>query len=287
MRDLHVTTQALPEAAPTPRFLWLDLTRKCQLECAHCYNASGPHGTHGTMTRDDWIDVLTQAHQLGVRGVQLIGGEPTLHPHALDLTQHALWLGLTVEVFTNLVHITNAWWELLRHDGVTVATSYYAQQAAEHNEMTGRPSHQRTRANIEKAVRLGIPLRVGVIGDDTDRVHDAVHDLRCLGVAQVSSDRVRPFGRASGTQAPEVSGLCGRCGTGKAAIGPDGTVSPCVFSAWMGVGNVQEDALGAILGGSAMAQATTSIQRAARAGACEPDQECTPGYPGSGCTPRN
>ncbi|GAA4894740.1 hypothetical protein GCM10023405_11950 [Streptomonospora salina] len=39
-------TTALPEPATTPPLdtLWLDLTRKCPLECTHCYNDSGPTG---------------------------------------------------------------------------------------------------------------------------------------------------------------------------------------------------------------------------------------------------
>lgn len=49
-----------PERAgrTAPALLWLDITRKCQLGCVHCYNHSGPSGDHGTMTRDDWARVL-------------------------------------------------------------------------------------------------------------------------------------------------------------------------------------------------------------------------------------
>jgi len=91
-----VTTTLEPSAkeiTPT-RFLWLDLTRRCQLECTHCYNASGPNGTHGTMTREDWFGVLDQGARIGVRMIQLVGGEPTMHPDFGDLVDHALTLGL-------------------------------------------------------------------------------------------------------------------------------------------------------------------------------------------------
>ncbi len=44
-----------------PVMLWLDLTRRCQPGCAHCFNASGPAGDHGTMARGDWVRVLDQA----------------------------------------------------------------------------------------------------------------------------------------------------------------------------------------------------------------------------------
>ncbi|MEU1803883.1 radical SAM protein [Streptomyces sp. NPDC019937] len=139
-------------------FLWLDLTRKCQLSCTPCFNASGPGGTHGTMTREDWLRVLDQATECGVRRVQLIEGEPTLYPDSLLLADRALSLGLGVEIYSNLVRVTEAWWALLQRDGMSLAASYYSDAPEEHNKVTGRPSHARTLANIPKADKYGAAL---------------------------------------------------------------------------------------------------------------------------------
>ncbi|MFH8749844.1 radical SAM protein [Streptomyces rimosus] len=152
------------------RFLWMDLTRKCQLSCAHCYNESGPGGTHGTMHREAWISVLDQAMALGIRKVQLIGGEPTMHPDFPALLGHALNAGLEVETYSNLVHVPIRCWNLFRRPGASLATSYYSATAEKHNAVTGRRSHQRTRANIEKAVRFGIRLRVGIVSATEHRM---------------------------------------------------------------------------------------------------------------------
>lgn len=66
---------ASPAATSTPlRSLWAELTEKCQLSCLHCYAGSGPDGTHGTMTADQWETALTQAAELGARIVCFIGG---------------------------------------------------------------------------------------------------------------------------------------------------------------------------------------------------------------------
>src|SRR5690606_35962982 len=115
------------------------------------------------MTTTDWLRVLDQAAALGVEMVQFIGGEPTLHPDLPRLVEHAPHHGLAVEVFTNLVHVTAELWELFSRPGVSLATSYYSDDPAEHAGITGRPSHLRTKANIAEAIRRGIPLRVGVI----------------------------------------------------------------------------------------------------------------------------
>lgn len=281
-------------------FLWLDLTRKCQLRCGPCFNSSGSEGTHGTMAREDWLRVLGQAVECGVRRVQFIGGEPTLHPDSLVLAHHALSLGLGVEIYSNLVRVTEAWWALLQREGMSLAASYYSDTPEEHNKVTGRPSHARTLANIKKAVQLHIPLRIGIVATaETQRVAQARRELEALGVKRINVDHVRPFGRGAQGRTPEVSGLCGRCGIGRAAIGPDGRVSPCVFSTTLlGVGNVRSTPLATILGSPAMTEARASIRVFAKGGgddkgndscdpSCDPNSECSPGYPGSECTPRN
>jgi MoaA/NifB/PqqE/SkfB family radical SAM enzyme len=61
-------------------FVWLKVTGKCQLRCTHCYAESGPSGTHGKMGTANWLRVIDQTVGLGVKTVQFIGGEPTLHP---------------------------------------------------------------------------------------------------------------------------------------------------------------------------------------------------------------
>ncbi len=261
-------------------FLWLDITRACNLACGHCYNGSGPHGQHGGMEREDWLNVLDQAAVAGVRQVQLIGGEPTMHPDFADLVEHALGVGLLVEVFSNLTHIKPDWWELFQREGVSLATSYYSDDAAEHNAVTGRDSHRKTRANVARAVEMGIALRTGVIHVFPEqRVSGAQADLSSLGVERVGTDRMRHFGRAQGEHdACDVTELCGRCGDGVAAIGPNGDVSPCIMSTWMTAGNVRVSPLSAILNGAEMTHLASLIPRTD--GGCDPGAECRPdAYP--------
>ncbi|GAA2450603.1 hypothetical protein GCM10010191_80730 [Actinomadura vinacea] len=270
-----------------PPYVSIDLTRKCQLQCSHCYNSSGPDGDHGTMSREDWIRVINQVAAIGAGEVRFIGGEPTMHPDGPRLVREALRLGLRVELFSNLVRIPDEWWGLFGQDGVSLATSYYSDDPDRHNAITGRRSHQRTRENIRRAVEDGIPIRVGIVDiADSQRVKEARNDLNSLGVARIHTDRIRAFGRGSQGQAPDISQLCGQCGTGRAAIGPNGAVSPCVMAHWLRVGNVHDSDVATILNGTAMAEANASIQAASRSLDCDPDGECSPGHPSGGCSPR-
>lgn len=256
-----------------PTFAWLEITGKCQLECAHCYAESGPSGTHGRMSREDWLRVIDELHDLGVRTVQFIGGEPMLHPELPDLIEHAVGRNLGVEVYSNLVHVPTKVWPTLSLPGVSLATSYYSDDPAEHDAVTGRRSHARTRATIAEAVRRAIPVRAGVIETTRgQRVAQATDELVEMGVTDVRTDRLRGIGRGGrpvGLDAdPHASAtdraaeLCGHCVRGVIAISPTGEVWPCVFSRWLPVGNVLDQDLAAIVSGPEATRVRTELESA-------------------------
>jgi len=230
------------------------------------------------MTRADWLRLIDEAAELGVRMVQFIGGEPTLHPALPELVSHALHRSMGVEVFTNLVHVTDAQWATFSRPGVSLATSYYSDEPEQHAAITGRSSYTRTKANITEAVRRGIALRAGVIDlGDGQRAEQARAELAALGVPTVGYDRLRQIGRGVRDQGASAKQLCGRCADGVAAIGPDGSVRPCVFTRWMSIGNVHHGSLREIGAGLAAARTALTAQgMPAGAGSrCGPDN-CYP-----------
>lgn len=271
--------------APPMSFVWLWLTHRCQLECTMCYAESSPAGTHGTMTKTDWANVIDQVADLSVPAVKVIGGEPTLHPDLPDLTKHALSRGLAVEILTNLVHVTADMWTLFEQPGVSLSTSYFSDDPAQHNAITARPSYDRTRTNIAEAVRRRIPLRAGVIDlGDGQRVDPARHELVELGVPSIGYDRIRQVGRGQRDRHADATQLCGRCGDGVASIGPDGEVRACVFAGWTHpVGDIRDTPL-AILAGRLPAVRQELLT------AGMPDQvhaPCDPESTGTNCYPHN
>jgi MoaA/NifB/PqqE/SkfB family radical SAM enzyme len=259
------------------RGVWLELTGKCQLSCLHCYAGSGPDGTHGTMTADQWEMALTQAAGLGTRIVCFIGGEPTLHPDLPRLVRHALSVGMEAEVFTNLVRVTPELWELFSTVGVRLATSWYTSDRAEHQQITGRDTHRQTLANIAEALRRGIPLRAGLIDGilPGQRTREGAELLTARGVASIGTDHLREFGRGTN---PDPAQACGGCGNRRAAILPDGTVTPCPLTRWMRAGNIMNAPLADIL--PTVTALAAAIPRPSMCqpdgGLCEPDKQCPP-----------
>jgi radical SAM protein with 4Fe4S-binding SPASM domain len=269
-------------------FLWLEITGRCQLACTHCYADSGPDGTDGTMTTNDWRRVIDQASEIGVRMIQFIGGEPTLHRSFVALVRHALSRSLAVEVFSNLTHVSPAMWDVISRPGVSLATSYYSDSAGQHEAITrGRGSHARTRTAIAEAVRRSVPIRVGLIDlDDGQRVEQARAELVSIGVTNIGTDRLRQVGRGVRTQDPDVSQLCGACAQGKVAISPNGDVWPCVFARWMPLGNVLDSALAEIVASPQMEAAQRTLGRSNfLMSKCAPKTQCPPASDPEQCNP--
>lgn len=268
------------------RFMWLEITGSCQLECSHCYASSGPGRGHGSMTQAQWEAVISDAADSGVVNIQFIGGEPTAHPALPALVTHALSLGLGVEVFSNLYTVHPRMWSVFERDGVTLATSYYSTDPRQHDAITGRVgSYRRTKANIAEAVRRGVGLRVGLIRlSDQQDVEAASTELQALGVpaSQIGGDDLRGVGRGRDTDATVTeSELCGNCANGVVAVMPDGTVQPCVFSrdSRFKVGDLNTDSLATILGGQPLREVRGDLeavfqQRLPDVVGCEP--LCTP-----------
>ncbi|WP_342786834.1 radical SAM protein [Streptomyces qinzhouensis] len=255
----------------------LEITGRCQLTCpSHCYAQAGPTRGHGTMALGDWLRIIDEAVALGATTLQVIGGEPTLHPGFTELVEHALRLGVNVRVYSNLQRIREDHWALFEHPSATVATTVYSDEPAEHDAITARRgSHAATVGNVAEALRRGVSVHVAVVDlGGGQRAEEARAAMLALGVRSVHLDRVRPVGNAT-DGLPSASALCGRCGMGKAAVLPDGSVAVCEIGRFLTGGSVAGGAsLAAVLADGRWAEATARVPRRPGADPCPPD--CAP-----------
>jgi sulfatase maturation enzyme AslB (radical SAM superfamily) len=272
--------------AAVPSFLELEITGFCQLKCVHCYADSVPHGDRGTMTTREWEQVIEQAAVLGVKMVQFIGGEPTLDPDLPGLVRFALDRHLMVYVYSNLVHVTPPLWDLFGQPGVSLGTSWYSARPGMHAAITGRRgSYARTRAGIAEAVRRGIPVRAAIVEVEKNQgLERAAAELRHLGVTDIRIRRAQGVGRAATDAAGhDVAELCGHCGLDRAAVLPDGQLTPCVIDRWLECGNVRDTPLAEILPGAPWRHTMTLVPRHDDVRDCGPD--CPPAGDGEDCPP--
>ncbi|PKN48671.1 MAG: hypothetical protein CVU63_04355 [Deltaproteobacteria bacterium HGW-Deltaproteobacteria-20] len=83
-----------------PPVIEWEITRACNLSCAHCYNRPGRART-GELDTDRAIDVARQIASLGGRSVTLSGGEPTLRADLFSIARTLTDQGVGVQLATN------------------------------------------------------------------------------------------------------------------------------------------------------------------------------------------
>lgn len=280
-------------------FLWIELTNACNLTCSHCYAGSSPTGgKDDRVSSDQYLQLISEAHALGCRKVQFIGGEATLHRDLTTFVRRCRELNFEfVEVFTNLVSLSDELLDCLKRYDVAIASSFYSHIPATHDSITGRAgSWLRTTTNLKRVVEAGLTCRVGVILMD-ENSRDLVETeayLLSMGISNIGRDRIRGFGRAARSQTPTISELCGSCAGDVACIGYDGIVAPCVMSKSWPLGDLAQNTLGDILRDSRTSVVRDLIYSATyqrrdgelTMGTCNPDcWPCTP-KSGSNCTPK-
>ncbi|MEI6510555.1 MAG: radical SAM protein [Candidatus Uhrbacteria bacterium] len=290
------------QTVPLLEFLWLEVTKRCNLACQHCYVQSSPSAElTGTMTEQDWIGLIGEARDVGCKGVQFIGGEPLLHPSFQTLLRAAHASGMDVEVFTNATFLKEDVADLFRELGTRVAVSVYAEDADTHDRVTMRSgSHAATEKGIRNLVDRGVKVRVGVIeqGENADRIDQALAYVRSLGVTEVGVDHVRAVGRgerdgSTGWKEDPMAALCGQCYKGRLAVDINGDSFPCVFGRAFPTGNVHAG-LRPILEGLPLSSFSAEMiarQPKVDDDSCDPKEicrpNCHPGYCQPKCAPNH
>jgi radical SAM protein with 4Fe4S-binding SPASM domain len=105
-----------------PLMAWIELTRTCNLRCAHCF-VEGGTARAGELPTARILSLLDEWAAMGVFSVILTGGEPTMHPDFLTILHHAHGLGFTVGIATNGMPITERLLKKMPADDVIISVS--------------------------------------------------------------------------------------------------------------------------------------------------------------------
>lgn len=263
-----------------PASVLLTLTHRCQLACAHCYQAQ--HDSED-LTTAELVRLFDELAQLGTLELIFTGGEALLRKDLLELIAEARKRTFAVTLFTNGGPVTPEIARRLRELRVmSVEVSLHAAHASVHDGFVGR------RGAFEHAVRaiellddqgLSVLVKTNVVRCNAGEVlqleqlfasrprvqfmSDVLIHGRDDGVlleeqratpaqaARYFADRVALAGdeelRAAGARlrdAPPVDSYQHdpACGAGRtfASIQPNGDVLPCVHTPGLVMGNLRE-----------------------------------------------
>ena len=168
--------------------LAINLTRRCNLACAHCYLDAHTlqHGDADELTTDDVRGLLdTVANRSTETMVVLTGGEPLLRPDLETLLAHGVQRGLPMVVGTNGVMLTDQRVQTLKASGAMgVGISVDSLDPAQHDAFRGHAgSWEKTLAGMEACRRHELPFQVhfSVTETNADEVPAMIDFARASG----------------------------------------------------------------------------------------------------------
>jgi radical SAM protein with 4Fe4S-binding SPASM domain len=234
----------------------LELTHRCNLGCAHCYLQGARCPAAAELSTAEWRRVLAELRDLQTLFLTLTGGELFVREDAAALLAHARSLGFALIVLTNGTLLGDAALRALEAaEPREVHVSLLGTEAV-HDRLTGTPgSYRRARAAMDRLREAGLRVvaklaltrpavptaeaaRAAALAH-ADEVVTSVHLLPGVGEAQVPASLglreadflalPRPPSPVCDDDEPSLPpGSVCNAGRSLLAVGPDGTVYPCI-----------------------------------------------------------
>lgn len=139
----------------------IELTRRCNLRCIHCYVGEQDEQwrrREDELTTADWLSILDQVTAAGCLYLLITGGEPLLRPDFPEIYRRAKGNGLLVTVFSNGTTLADNMLALFTElPPLQVEITLYGASAGVYEGITGVPgSYARCLAGIEGLARAGV-----------------------------------------------------------------------------------------------------------------------------------
>lgn len=136
--NLEFTETEIKEAVAAGRLLSMEIefSRICNFRCSYCYVPSQVKRTN-ELSREEIKDVILQAKNLGARKIIILGGEPSIYPHLVEMILFLSREGLEIEMFTNGSGIDQKLAEVLAREKVRVVLKMNSRDAALQDRLAG------------------------------------------------------------------------------------------------------------------------------------------------------
>ncbi len=147
----------------------IEITRRCPLTCAHCYN-NLPMGDRGAraseLTYEVHCRILDEIAEAGCLWLLYTGGEIFARKDFLDIYTHAKRKGLIITLFTNGTLITDKIAEYLTEwRPFAIEITLYGRTRDTYERLTGIPgSYDRCMRGIGLLKERGLPLKLKTVG---------------------------------------------------------------------------------------------------------------------------
>jgi radical SAM protein with 4Fe4S-binding SPASM domain len=140
-----------------------EITRKCNLECRHCYANAGDL-LPDELTPQEIKAFIDDVYNTGCLSITFSGGEPLLHPDIFELMEYAKQKPLSVLLFTNGTLLTPDIVKKLKNLPVyKVSVSIDGPDAETHDALRGVPgAFDKTIKGVNLLKEAHIPVKISV-----------------------------------------------------------------------------------------------------------------------------
>src|SRR5437667_4265830 len=147
----------------------IEVTRRCPLECAHCYNnlsMGDQEARRSELTYEEHCRLLDGITEAGCLWLLYTGGEIFARKDFLDIYTYAKQKGLLIGLFTNGTLITpNIADHLAEWRPFMIEITLYGRTRETYEQLTGIPgSYDRCMRGIRLLMERGLPLALKTVG---------------------------------------------------------------------------------------------------------------------------
>ena len=105
-------------------YLFLEITRKCNLNCLHCGSDCTADNNAAELTTESWVKIIKYIHEKFSKNLSFVitGGEPLMHPDLLKITKTIKDCGMKWGMVTNGMLLTEKKLNTLINNGLNSIT---------------------------------------------------------------------------------------------------------------------------------------------------------------------
>jgi len=146
----------------------IEVTRRCPLACAHCYNnlpLTDQQALDGELSYEEHCGILDEIVESGCFWLLYTGGEIFARQDFIDIYRYAKKKGLLITLFTNAVLINQKIADsLAEYPPHYIEISLYGRTKKTYEKVTGRPgSFRRCMRGIELLIERGMDVKLKTV----------------------------------------------------------------------------------------------------------------------------
>lgn len=187
-----------------PLSLELDITRRCNFKCIHC-NRSSAAEIDEELSFDVIENIARQCCELGIRQVQILGGEPIVHPNFKEICQCFKYYGAD-KMFTS----SNGWFldynniDTYKQYFQTVQISLHSLNPNKHDLITAKHGAWAKASNAILALgnaNVNTIISMSVMHDNMEEIEHMVDFAEKSGARAIRFLALQEVGRGKGLSA--------------------------------------------------------------------------------------